>query len=185
MLCQPEGEGEKIIELFLQFMRQGLLAEVFEGRTYASIELTEPQFRTLQFIHQHDHPTICQLAEALFISRAAATKMVQRLEEKALVTRQECSYDRRLLELALTPLGEEVVKAVRDCYQARLHGLLEAMPPEDSQSLVQGLYSFLEVALRTQQAIDRTCLRCGQEHQPTCLVNQTHRRLTGTEVAGV
>jgi DNA-binding MarR family transcriptional regulator len=185
MLCQPDQEGEKIIELFLQFMRQGLLAEVFEGRTYANIELTEPQFRTLQFIHQHDHPTVCRIAEALFISRAAATKMVQRLEEKALVSRQECGYDRRLLELSLTPLGEEVLQAVRDCYQAHLRRLLETMPPEDSGNLLRGLRSFLEVALCTQQAIDRTCLRCGQDHQPTCLVNQTQHRLTGTEVTAV
>lgn len=185
MVCQPDWEYEKTIELFLQFMRYGLLADVFEGPTSAEVELTEAQFRTLQFIHRHDTPTVYQIAEAFFISRAAATKMVQRLEEKNLVTRRECSHDRRLLEVALTPLGEEVLQAVQGRYQGRLRHLLASMPAEASQNMLQGLACFLQTALQTQEAIGKTCLRCGRSHCTTCLVNQAHYHLTGTEVAAV
>jgi DNA-binding MarR family transcriptional regulator len=185
IFCKTAAEGEMAVELFLQFMRHGLLTEVFEGRTYAGVELTEPQYRTLQYMDQHDSPTVYQVAEALLISRAAATKMVQRLEEKGLVTRQECGHDRRLLELALTPLGKEALQAVQGCYQARLRDVLNTMPTEASQNLVQGLRSFLHTALCTQKAIDSTCFRCGWNHEPGCLVNQAQLRLTGAEVAAV
>jgi DNA-binding MarR family transcriptional regulator len=185
MFGRTTTEGERAVELFMQFMRYGLLTEVFEGQTYAGVELTEPQYRTLQYIYQHDSPTVYQVAEALLISRAAATKMVQRLEEKGLVTRRESGRDRRLLELALTPLGKEVLQAVQGCYQARLRDLLNTMPTEASQNLVQGLRSFLHTALCTQKAIDTTCLRCGWNHEPGCLVNQAQLRLTGAEVTAV
>jgi hypothetical protein len=59
------------------------------------------------------------------------------------------------------------------------------MPTEASQNLVQGLRSFLHTALCTQKAIDTTCLRCGWNHEPGCLVNQAQLRLTGAEVTAV
>jgi len=185
MFCGSSTEAGRLIVLFNQLLREGLVAQLFDGQQYAGVSLTEAQFRMLQCVYQHEQATVSQVAEALRISRAAATKGLQRLEEKGLVRRGECAQDRRLLELRLTPRGQEVIRAVRAGFQERLEAILKGLNPEKREALVQALSAFLRAALSHQEFIHLACLRCGFEHDPACLVNQAQRNLTGTDIAPV
>lgn len=183
MFCGSSTEAGGLILLCNQFLQEGLVAQLFEGQQYAGVSLTEAQFRMLQFVYQHEQATVYQVAEALRISRAAATKGLQRLDEKGLVRREECAQDRRLVELRLTPRGQEVIQAVRAGFQERLEATLKGLNPEKREALVQALSDFLRAALSHQELIHITCRQCGFEHDPACVVNQAQRNLTGTDIA--
>jgi DNA-binding MarR family transcriptional regulator len=49
-----------------------------------------------------------ELAEGMILSKSAATRLVDRLERRGLVTRTVCDEDRRGMEVGLTPEGRDV-----------------------------------------------------------------------------
>src|SRR5579862_9486664 len=48
---------------------------------------------------------MCELAEAVLLSRSGLTRLADRLEREGLIERQACCLDRRSTHVALTPRG--------------------------------------------------------------------------------
>lgn len=48
---------------------------------------------------------MCELADAVLLSRSGLTRLADRLEAEGLIERQACSKDRRSTHVALTPKG--------------------------------------------------------------------------------
>ena len=48
---------------------------------------------------------MCELAEAVLLSRSGLTRLADRLEKEGLIERQACNMDRRSTHVALTPRG--------------------------------------------------------------------------------
>ncbi len=75
------------------------------GRGAATI--TPRQLELLQFLARRHQMTVGEVAQALQISAAAATKAITRLERKVLVTRTVDIMDRRCIHVRLTRFGTE------------------------------------------------------------------------------
>ena len=78
------------------------------GRGAATI--TPRQLELLQFLARRHQMTVGEVAQALQISAAAATKAITRLERKGLVTRTVDIMDRRYIHVRLTRSGTEVAR---------------------------------------------------------------------------
>jgi len=78
--------------------------------------LTDAQWKPLLFIHQGRGETAADLARSSCIDTGAVTRMLDRIEDKALVRRVRSEQDRRIVKLELTDegrrLAEEVVPEV-------------------------------------------------------------------------
>jgi DNA-binding MarR family transcriptional regulator len=74
------------------------------------MHLTPRQFEVLTFLAQREHWSVGEIATALGVSSAAATKAVARLERKGLVKRSENMLDRRCVDVTLTRSGNEAVR---------------------------------------------------------------------------
>ncbi|HEY9765460.1 MAG TPA: MarR family transcriptional regulator [Chroococcales cyanobacterium] len=136
-------------------------------------DLTWPQFQALRFLERHTNPSIGAIAESLGISNPAATKAVDRLVTRGWVDRSENPQDRRTLLLGLTASGEEILKSFLESRQNHLDRILEGMRVEERRALKRGLRSFLSSSfLENRPSIQATCLRCGRDHNPDCIVNQ-------------
>ena len=65
-----------------------------------------------------------ELATCAGTSQASLTGIVDRLEERGLVTRERCSEDRRAIEVALTDLGREEMRRSHANMLSRLEEIL-------------------------------------------------------------
>ncbi|HZU67911.1 MAG TPA: MarR family transcriptional regulator [Ktedonobacteraceae bacterium] len=74
------------------------------------INLTPRQFEVLTFLAQRERWSVGEIASALGVSSAAATKAVARLERKGLVKRAENMTDRRCVDVTLTRSGNEALR---------------------------------------------------------------------------
>lgn len=78
--------------------------------------LTDAQWKPLLFIRQGRGDTAADLARSTCIDTGAVTRMVDRIEDKALVRRVRSEEDRRIVKLELTDegcrLADEVVPEV-------------------------------------------------------------------------
>lgn len=147
--------------------------------------MTETQYHALRYIRLHNSPTAGELAEALQISNAAVTKLIDRLEKKALVIRAADPSDRRVMRLQLGAKGRKLAALLSDAEQDCFSEIIARMNPGEVEALQCGMGGFLKSALLTPEQIDRICLRCGCEHIEDCLGNLQYRHLTGLSKTNV
>jgi DNA-binding MarR family transcriptional regulator len=74
--------------------------------------ITPRQLEVLSFLARRDHWSVGEIASALSVSSAAATKAVARLERKGMVTRSVDIIDRRYVNVRITRSGSEVMRQV-------------------------------------------------------------------------
>lgn len=86
------------------------------------VEVVEPHgvtlqqynvLRILRGAHPDPLPTL-EIGERLIERMPGITRLLDRLEEKALVRRERCSDDRRLVHCWITPAGLELLAAMDD-----------------------------------------------------------------------
>ena len=75
-----------------------------------SASITPRQLELLHFLASRPHMSVGDVAIALGVSSAAATKAITRLERKGLVTRGIDVMDRRCVNVRLTRAGAEVAR---------------------------------------------------------------------------
>ncbi len=74
------------------------------------MSITPRQFEVLTFLSRQECWSVGEIASALGVSSAAATKAVARLERKGLVRRSENMMDRRCVDVTLTRSGNEAIR---------------------------------------------------------------------------
>jgi DNA-binding MarR family transcriptional regulator len=80
-----------------------------------------------------------RLAEMLDVSQASATGIVDRMEQRGLVTRERDAEDRRVVRVVLTPQGEGLIESLAANRRDKLAQLLDALAEDDATALLRGL----------------------------------------------
>ena len=88
--------------IFMAYWLQSELAQRFKA-----FDLTLPQFNILRILRgQHPRPASVQLLIQRMIDKTSnASRIVDKLEAKALVTRTTCPHDRRAVDVLITEKG--------------------------------------------------------------------------------
>lgn len=84
--------------------------------------LSVVEFTVLDALSRQDgwHMRMAQLAQAAALSPSAATRLVNRLEERGLLVRVLCEDDRRGIYTELTPAGRSALQAARPVHDEAL-----------------------------------------------------------------
>jgi DNA-binding MarR family transcriptional regulator len=110
-----------------------------DGVTLAQFQLLEPLA---------DGPrTNRQLADAAGVASPTATRMIDLMTGRGLVSRVEDPGDRRAVLISLTPAGREALQAKLDEYEARRERVAEAIEPGEravAARLLQRLAAAIE-----------------------------------------
>ncbi len=119
-------------------------------------ELTYAQWLPLFKISMCPQTTVASLARDLETDPAAMTRALDRLEAKGLVRRERSTTDRRVVQLVLTPEGEETAAKVPPVLADVLNGHLSDFSHDEWQLLLRLLRRMLAngEALRQQQGTD-------------------------------
>jgi DNA-binding MarR family transcriptional regulator len=78
--------------------------------------LTLPQFNVLRILRgQHPLPaTVALLIDRMLDKTSNASRIVDKLEEKKLVTRTVCPANRRAVDIRITPAGLDLLQSIED-----------------------------------------------------------------------
>lgn len=81
---------------------------------FRPLGLTPPQFNVLRILRgQHPKPaTVALLIERMLDKTSNASRIVDKLEEKQLVTRQVCPANRRAVDIRITDAGLALLRRV-------------------------------------------------------------------------
>jgi DNA-binding MarR family transcriptional regulator len=80
-----------------------------------------------------------ELARAAGVSAPTATRMIDGLEARGLVTRERAADDRRAVRIALTPAGQEAVEHRREAMHGRRRALFDQLSPGERRAAAKVL----------------------------------------------
>ena len=78
------------------------------------------------------------IADALDVSQASTTGIVDRMEQRGLVERQRDDEDRRVVMVALTETGRQFIAGIATERRGRLATLLEELSDDELTALLRG-----------------------------------------------
>ena len=106
------------------------------ARAAVSAALTGRQMEAVVFLAHHPRVTMGEFADGLEISRAAASELVSRLNEKDLVRREADPEDRRVVCVRLAGAAEQYADEVREGWRRVLAEVFARFPGIDPETLV-------------------------------------------------
>jgi len=114
-------------------------------------DLTAPQWVPLLVISKGRADTVAGCAREIGVDTGAMTRMLDRLEAKGFVVRNRSAEDRRVVNVALTKAGHEIVKLI---------------PPTICHVLNRHLRGFSEKEFETFKDLLRRFLANGENNSP-------------------
>ena len=112
----------------------------------APVEVTLNQFRALLVLSTGGPLLMSRLAQAVKQSPSSATRLVERLERKALVVRRPSPTSRRSTELHLTAAGATLVDTVMATRRRELVTVIEAIPEPRRLAVLAAFEDFATAA---------------------------------------
>ncbi len=100
--------------------------------------LTVEQFQALRRIRK-GHDSVSALAEEGRLSRSQASRAVEALVRRGLVTRLADARDRRQVRLSLTPSGEQTLAGIYAEAEAWLAKRFRSLAPDQAHQIAQAL----------------------------------------------
>jgi MarR family 2-MHQ and catechol resistance regulon transcriptional repressor len=134
-------------ETVLNIVRTANVLSVKGAGLFRKHDLTEAQFNVLFALKYKERPwTQSDLGKRLVVTRASVTSVLDKLEEKGLVERQEVPGNRRIYHVDLTDTGRSLLEKVEPIYRKDIHAVLEAFSEKACRHLIQDLEHIRERA---------------------------------------
>lgn len=140
----PAADGVEELAAAVLTATRLLVGIAVRSLAAAGDRVTVAQFRMLVLLAGHGASNLVSLAERLMVNPSTALRMVERLAESDLVSRQVNPACRREVLLRLTPAGRQLVGEVTARRREEISAILTRMSPGDRTRLVQALAAFAE-----------------------------------------
>jgi DNA-binding MarR family transcriptional regulator len=148
------GSLEEIMVAFYFIQAYKTFMSAFE-KMIRPWDLNPSQCMTLLFLRFFDSPlTASRIARLLSLETHSVTSLLDGLQKKKLVKRRRSRTDRRVIEVALTDNGRQVLKEIRRPYQEFAGGILTSQFPEEQLRAFSGMMQKIRDAGNVWQGID-------------------------------
>lgn len=173
-------EAEQLADVFTRIFQRNMTERLLEADSVADV--TPVQLQALAFLGDHGTCSVRAIGEGLRISFPAATRLVDRLVRKCLVSRRENPHDRRLADVSLTAEGAGLLRRVREERTALVGRALSRLSGGERRRLMEDLKAFIRAALESEEDALEVCQRCGIRHSDACVVNQAYQAFAGSGI---
>ncbi|HHY17364.1 MAG TPA: MarR family transcriptional regulator [Firmicutes bacterium] len=110
------------------------------GRDILSdFDITTPQFLALLVLRDQPGITMGELCDRLFLACSTATDLIDRMEKNGYLERKRDTQDRRVIRLAITPKGKDVIHQVIVARRNYVDSILKQLTQEEIDELAQSL----------------------------------------------
>lgn len=106
-----------------------------QAAAFKEFNLTLPQYNVLRILRgQHPRPaTVNLLIERMLDKTSNASRIVDKLEAKELVTRRVCPSNRRAVDICITEAGLALLETMQPMVEQQAHGLRQLSEQEVEQ----------------------------------------------------
>ncbi|MEJ2165859.1 MAG: MarR family transcriptional regulator, partial [Desulfobacterales bacterium] len=132
----PRIKVREIIFLIRKLMHGGELYTKELNRKYS---ITAAQLNCLLALYENGPLPPSQIAKHMMVNSSTVTGVIDRLEQKGLVTRLRNSSDRRIINIQLTLGGQKTAEAAPPPIQQRVVDGLQQLSPKELDQIILSL----------------------------------------------
>jgi MarR family 2-MHQ and catechol resistance regulon transcriptional repressor len=103
----------------------------------AKSELSITEFSVLEVLYQKRKQTIQQIGNCILISSGSMTYVIDKLEQRGLLSRNACPDDRRVIHVTLTNDGNRLMNEIMPKYHEFVHHMFDSLNSDEAETLVQ------------------------------------------------
>jgi DNA-binding MarR family transcriptional regulator len=140
-----ENQPTPLLDAVL-FASRALVAVAARSLSDIAEEVTLAQYRTLVVLASRGAQNLNNLADAIGVTPATATRMCDRLVNKELIVRRSDNDDRRTIRIELSAKGRRLVNDVTDRRRQEIGTILESISPTDQVIFAKALTRFAAAA---------------------------------------
>jgi DNA-binding MarR family transcriptional regulator len=144
----PEDDKKRIISALRQIAR---MLDIHSRKLASENAVTSAQLSVLRTLGRSDVGTATEIAARVHSSPSTVVGILDRLQEKNLVTRTRDEDDRRVVTVSLTPAGAELAKNIRHPVEEILSSEGSGITESETQQIADCL-DLLVHALSTELA---------------------------------
>lgn len=119
--------------------------DIHSRKLFVSTKLTTPQLVSLRTIQKHEPLTSVELGKLIYLSPSTLVGVLDRLEEKELVSRSRDKDDRRKVFISTTQKGREVLATAPFTLQDRLAKSLSKLPEKEISTIAQSFEKIVDL----------------------------------------
>lgn len=144
MTASAESPRDEVVDAVLASSR-ALVAVAARSLATVADDVTLAQYRVLVELASRGPQRVADLATVLGVDRSTATRMIDRLARKRLVTRRRVPSDRRAVRVSLSAEGRSLIAGVSRRRRAEIARILQRMP-RDTRAVLEALQAFASAA---------------------------------------
>nr|WP_312058153.1 MarR family transcriptional regulator [Fervidobacterium pennivorans] len=107
--------------------------------------ITAAQFDLLQRVYFNGPQTMTKLSQSLGIAKSTTSGLVMRLVRDGFLNRRRDETDRRVFKVEITPLGEQVIKAVIEMRVKYIEEVITQISEDKTKLIHEALDALYEV----------------------------------------
>jgi DNA-binding MarR family transcriptional regulator len=124
---------------------------------WTAADLTFTQLRALSVLSRKQPQRMSDLAEALDMTPASASALIDRMDQRGFVTRRSDPEDRRAVLVDLSRRGQHILDVMERGSSDHFGRLIEKMTPAERDALATTLRAFLRVGAQLGEGKTRKC----------------------------
>ena len=133
--------------LWVRFLRFNLLSNKKLQDDLDRLDLTAPQFYVLATIGYAGGMPFSNIGEKMMVTVSNLTGIVDRLEEKGLVTRVRDSRDRRVVRVMMTDKGAKLYKSTIPLFEKSISEVFSPLGKPQQKELASLLRKLIRVSM--------------------------------------
>ncbi|MBW1690873.1 MAG: MarR family transcriptional regulator [Deltaproteobacteria bacterium] len=134
-----ETPQDRIKEIIYQIRRLMQAGELFTKELNKTYQVSAPQLHCLLALYEHGPLPPSQIARHIMVKSSTVTGIIDRLEQKGLVSRLRNSPDRRVITIQLTEGGRELAKNAPFPIQHKIVDGLKKLPEKEIKRIILSL----------------------------------------------
>ena len=129
---------DRFHEAVVSIVRTGSILTNAAEPLFRQFDLTEAQFNVLFSLkYNPHHVTQSDLGRRLVVTRASVTSVLDRLEAKRLVAREDVPGNRRIHHVVLTDEGKALIEEVEPLYRDRVRAVMSGLSDRECRTLIE------------------------------------------------
>ena len=134
-----EPPQDRVKEIIYQIRRLLQAQELYTKELNKKYQISSPQLNCLLALHENGPLPPSRIAKYIMVNSSTVTGIIDRLEQKGLVTRVRNSPDRRVITIELTEAGKKLADNAPPPIQQKIIDGLKRLPQGEIEEIIRGL----------------------------------------------
>jgi MarR family 2-MHQ and catechol resistance regulon transcriptional repressor len=136
-MSDPTTAQKRALKLFVVLARANRAVEEHMSADIRRHGLTPVEFAVMEALFHKGSMLLGEVQRKILLSSGGITYVVDKLEQKGLVERQECPGDRRARFAALTKQGEALMRRIFPLHAAAIEGAMAGLSAREQEELAE------------------------------------------------